>query len=166
MRIIGIDPALTITGFGIIDDDRGELSLLNAGTIVTYSSKPLDRRLNLIFESVNGLLREYKPRVMVLEKIYSHYQHPATSFLLGEARGVISLCAARSNLELAEYSATHVKKAITGRGMASKEQVQKMTAMLLRMKTIPKYKDVTDALAMALTYSYYSRAGKLKDTQR
>ena len=160
MRIIGIDPALRITGFGIIDDSNGRLSLVKAGVINTSANKPLPVRLNQIFEVLKEILNEFKPQVMVLEKIYVHYQHPATSFLLGEARGIICLVAAQANIELVEYSATHVKKSIVGRGLASKEQVQKMVASVLGMRTLPKYKDVTDALALAISYSTYSRAKK------
>ena len=163
MRIIGIDPALRITGFGIIDENKGNFSLVKAGTIITTANKPLPMRLNQIFEGLNSLLFEFKPQVMVLEKIYVHYQHPATSFLLGEARGIICLAAAQANLTLEEYSATHVKKSVLGRGMASKEQVQRMVVALLGMKILPKYKDVTDALALAIAYCYFSRAYKFRD---
>lgn len=161
MRIIGIDPALKITGFGIIDANNGGLSLVKAGTIITASDKLLSVRLEQIFDGLNRLLDEFKPQVMVLEKIYSHSQHPATSFLLGEARGIICLAAVKARLELVEYSATHVKKSVVGRGLASKEQVQRMVAGFLGMKYLPKYKDVTDALALAISYSFVSRAAKL-----
>ncbi len=161
MRIIGIDPALRITGVGIIDDDNNRFSLVKAGIISTSSDKILPARLNQIFESLNCLIIEFKPQVMVLEKIYSHYQHPATSFLLGEARGIICLAAARANITLVEYSATHVKKSMVGNGQASKEQVQRMVASLLGMSLLPKHKDVTDALALALAFSYYSRTNKI-----
>ena len=161
MRIIGIDPALRITGFGIIDNDSGGVSLVKAGIITTSSDKALPERLNQIFEGVNSLLEEFKPGIMVLEKIFVHYQHPATSFLLGEARGIICLAAARANIEFGEFSATHVKKSIVGRGMASKEQVQRMVATALGMKILPKHKDVTDALALAISYSYFARARKI-----
>ena len=160
MRIIGIDPALKITGFGIIDDNKGRVSLVQAGTIITSAKDPMAFRLSLIFDGLNSLFSEFKPQVMVLEKIYSHYQHPATSFILGQARGVICLAAEKAKLKLVEYSATHVKKSIVGRGLASKEQVQSMVAALLGIKTLPKYKDVTDALALAISYSYFSKANK------
>jgi crossover junction endodeoxyribonuclease RuvC len=160
MRIIGIDPALRVTGFGIIDDSNGRLTLVRAGTISTSANKDLPSRLIQIFDAVNSLIGEFNPQVMVLEKIYSHAQHPATAFILGQARGIICLAAGKSNLELVEYSATHVKKSVVGRGLASKEQVQRMVAVLLAMKTLPKYKDVTDALALAIAYSYFSKALK------
>jgi crossover junction endodeoxyribonuclease RuvC len=161
MRIIGVDPALRITGIGIIDDDNGRLALVKAGTIMTSSDKSLPARLKQIFEALNGILLEYEPQVMVLEKLYVHYQHPATSFLLGEARGIICLVAALTGIDLVEYSATHVKKSIVGNGQASKEQVQKMVAGLLAMKNLPKHKDITDALALAISYSYFSKTHKL-----
>jgi crossover junction endodeoxyribonuclease RuvC len=160
MRVIGIDPALRITGFGIIDDLKGNYSLVKAGTLTSSPDLSVPERLNQIFEGINSLIFEFNPGVMVLEKIFSHYQHPATSFILGQARGVICLAAARSNLDLVEYSATHVKKSIVGNGHASKEQVQKMVSGLLGLNSLPKYKDVTDALALAITYSYISRAHK------
>jgi len=161
MRILGIDPALKITGFGIIDDNDSKFSLINAGIIITSANKPLPERLKQIFAELNVLIGEFKPQIMVLEKIYAHYQHPATSFILGEARGIICLAAAQANLILAEYSATHVKKSIVGNGRASKEQVQKMVSALLGLKIFPKYKDTTDALAMAVAYSYFLRTHKL-----
>jgi crossover junction endodeoxyribonuclease RuvC len=160
MRIIGIDPALRTTGFGIIDDSNGGISLVRAGTISTSASQDLPASLIQIFEALNSLLQEFQPRVMVLEKVYSHSQHPTTAFVLGQARGVICLAAGQAKLGLVEYSATHVKKAVVGRGLASKEQVQKMVAMQLGMKTLPKHKDVTDALALALAYSYFAKNGK------
>lgn len=160
MRIIGIDPALKITGFGIIDDNKASFSLVQAGTIITSAKDPMAFRLNRIFDDLNSLFKEFDPQVMVLEKIYSHAQHPATSFVLGQARGVICLAAEKAKLKLVEYSATHVKKSIVGRGLASKEQVQSMVAALLKIKTLPKYKDVTDALALAIAYSYFSKANK------
>jgi crossover junction endodeoxyribonuclease RuvC len=157
MRIIGIDPALRITGFGIIDEKNNGFSLVRAGTIGTSANKDLPNRLIQIFDAVNSLILEFKPQVMVLEKIYSHSQHPATSFVLGQARGIICLAAGKAGVKLVEYSATHVKKSVVGRGLASKEQVQRMVCALLRMKTLPKYKDVTDALALAIAYSYFSK---------
>jgi crossover junction endodeoxyribonuclease RuvC len=161
MRIIGIDPALRMTGFGIIDDKSGSFSLVRAGTISTSANKDVASRLIQIFDSVNSLILEFKPQVMILEKIYSHSQHPATAFILGQARGIICLAAGKNGLELVEYSATHVKKSVVGRGLASKEQVQRMVCALLSMKTLPKYKDVTDALALAIAYSYFTRTSKL-----
>ncbi len=83
-----------------------------------------------------------------------NYRHPTTAYILGQARGVICLACAQSNIPLVEYSATRVKKAIVGSGQASKYQVQRMVCDMLRLKNMPKYLDVTDALALAITHSY------------
>ena len=101
---------------------------------------------------------ETKPDALVLEKLYAHYRHPTTAYLLGQARGVICLAAATSNIPLFEYAATRVRKAILGRGQASKYQVQRMVASMLNINSLPKYTDVTDALALAITHSYISRS--------
>jgi len=154
MRILGIDPALAITGFGVIDSRGRSLSLVEAGIISTSASQDLPKRLDKIYRLVTELVRDTKPDCMVLEKLYAHYQHPATAFILGHARGVIALVSAAENIPLAEYAATRIKKAIVGKGLASKAQVQSMVASMLGLKSVPKYMDVTDALALAIAHSH------------
>jgi crossover junction endodeoxyribonuclease RuvC len=104
------------------------------------------------------LISDTKPDVMVLEKLYAHYRHPTTAYLLGQARGVICLACATKNIPLVEYAATRVKKAIVGRGLASKNQVQRMVANTLSLSSLPRYLDVTDALALAIAHSYMVRS--------
>lgn len=157
MIILGIDPALTITGYGVIDCKNNKLSLLEAGIIATDSRETIPKRLNKIYRGVTKLISDTKPDVMVLEKLYAHYRHPTTAFILGEARGVICLACAREGLPLAEYAATRIKKAIVGNGLASKYQVQRMVMGILNLKVVPKYTDVTDALALAIAHSYITR---------
>lgn len=157
MRILGIDPALTITGYGVIDYKQNRISLWEAGIVKTASSQVLTQRLNKIYQSIAKLILETKPEVGVLEKLYAHYRHPTTAYLLGEVRGVISLACARNNLPLVEYAATRIKKAIVGNGLASKYQVQRMVANLLNLKSLPQYTDMTDALALAIAHSYMMR---------
>ncbi|MDD4980537.1 MAG: crossover junction endodeoxyribonuclease RuvC [Candidatus Omnitrophica bacterium] len=157
MRILGIDPALIVTGYGVIDIKNGKPLLLEAGIITTQSQEAITKRLDKIYGSVTKLIRDTKPQVMVLEKLYAHYRHPTTAYLLGQARGVICLACAKENILLAEYAATRVKKAIVGRGLASKYQVQRMVAGILNLNTLPKYTDVTDALALAIAHSYIMR---------
>ncbi len=154
MRILGIDPALTITGYGVVDSHKNKLFLLEAGVIKTFTRQLMSERLKLIYEGVTDLISETKPEVMVLEKLYVHYHHPTTAYILGQARGVICLTSAQANIPLIEYSATRVKKAIVGQGLASKYQVQRMVVDLLNLGHLPKYTDVTDALALAIAYSY------------
>jgi len=154
MRILGIDPALTVTGYGVIDAQKNNLSLLEAGIVTTDSREATEKRLDKIYRAITKLISDTKPDVMVLEKLYAHYRHPTTAYILGQARGVICLACAREGLPLVEYAATRIKKAIVGRGLASKYQVQRMIASVLNLSYVPKYTDVTDALALAITHSH------------
>ena len=154
MKILGIDPALAVTGYGFIDAKKYKLVLVEAGIIKTSPKQILTERLNKIYSAITKLIFDTKPDVMVLEKLFAHYRHPTTAYLLGQARCVICLACARENIALAEYAATRVKKAIVGNGLASKYQVQRMVAGIFNLKSLPKYTDVTDALALAIAHSY------------
>jgi crossover junction endodeoxyribonuclease RuvC len=158
MIILGIDPALTVTGYGVIVVKKNIASLVEAGIIKTSPRQILPERLDKIYKGVTRLLAENKPDVLVLEKLYVHYRHPTTAYLLGQARGVICLACAKANIPLAEYAATQVKKAVVGKGLASKYQVQRMVANILNLNTLPKYTDITDALALAIAHSYTLRS--------
>jgi len=154
MIILGIDPALSITGYGVITVKGSNLALIEGGIIKTSSKDCVAKRLDKIYRGVIKLISDTGADCMVLEKIYSHYAHPATACILGQARGVICLAAASKNIAFFEYAATRVKKAIIGKGLASKAQVQRMVASILGLKSIPVYTDVTDALALAIAHSY------------
>jgi len=157
MKILGIDPALTVTGYGLIQARGNKLVLIEAGVIMTSSKQSMPKRLNKIFSAISKLISDTHPETLVLEKLYAHYRHPTTAFLLGQARGVICLAAAMNNIPLIEYGATRMKKAIVGSGLASKEQIQRMVAGVFNLKELPKYNDVTDALALAIAHSYIAR---------
>ena len=157
MVIVGIDPALTISGYGVIEARGGKISLIEAGIVSTAAAQPLPRRLSKIYAAIEKLIDDTRPDCLVLEKIYSHYRHPTTAYVLGHARGVICLACAQKNTPLIEYAATRVKKAIVGKGLASKFQVQRMVASILSLENVPKYTDVTDALALAIAHSYIVR---------
>lgn len=154
MRILGVDPALSVTGYGVIDCRGGRVQVCEAGIIKTSAAEPIHKRLEKIHRAVTRLIADTAPQVMVLEKLYAHYRHPTTAFLLGQARGVMCLACAQQGIALVEYAATRVKKAITGRGLASKYQIQRMVASTLGLKSLPAYTDVTDALALAIAHSY------------
>jgi len=158
MRILGIDPALTVTGYGVIETNRNSINLLEAGIVTTTAGEILTKRLNRIYKAVSKLISDTDPDVMILEKLYAHYRHPMTAFILGQARGVICLACAREDIPLVEYAATRVKKAIVGKGHASKYQVQRMVASTIGLTKLPKYTDVTDALALAIAHSYIINA--------
>ncbi|MFA4888321.1 MAG: crossover junction endodeoxyribonuclease RuvC [Candidatus Omnitrophota bacterium] len=157
MIILGIDPALSITGYGAIQAVNAHLVLIEAGIIKTSAKDILPKRLDKIYSAIIKLISETKPDVLVLEKLFAHYRHPVTAFLLGQARGVICLACAAKNIPLVEYAATRVKKAIVGKGHASKMQVQRMIVNTLNLEIIPKYTDVTDALALAVAHSSIAR---------
>ncbi len=157
MRILGIDPALAVTGYGAIDVRANSLSLVEAGIISTSPREALPLRLNKISQAVLKLISDTQPECLVLEKIYSHYGHPTTAYILGHARGVICLACATKKIPLVEYAATRVKKAIVGQGLASKTQVQRMVGNILGLRSLPKYTDVTDALALAIAHSYIGK---------
>jgi crossover junction endodeoxyribonuclease RuvC len=154
MVILGVDPALAITGYGVIQAEKNSLALREAGIIQTSVKDDVSSRLDKIYRGISKLIEDTCPDCLVLEKIYSHYRHPTTSFILGQARGVICLAAAGKSVPLFEYSATRVKKATVGKGLASKAQVQRMVAGALGIKVLPRYMDVTDALALAIAHSY------------
>lgn len=155
MRILGIDPGLGITGYGVVDAESSDkIKLLEAGIIRTSQKAKISERLKVIYDSLNSLIEDKKPEVLVLEKVYSHYKHPMTSILMGHARGVICLLCGLKDIRLINYPSTRIKKAITGSGHASKVQVQRMITERLRLKECPKPVDVTDALALAIGYVY------------
>ena len=158
MIILGIDPALAITGYGVIQVKGNSLVLDEAGIIQTRAKENTSKRLDKIYCGVIKLIEDTRPDCLVLEKIFSHHGHPATSYILGQARGVICLAAATKNIPFFEYSATRIKKAIVGKGLAAKAQVQRMVAHTLGLKTLPAYMDVTDALALAIAHSYIIKA--------
>lgn len=157
MIILGVDPGLNVTGYGLIQTEKNTMIFIDAGFIKTAASSDIQKRLNKIYSELSNLIKRYKPSVLALEKIYSHYRHPATACLLGHVRGIICLLSARQNLALFEYGSTRIKKALLGRGDSSKYQIQRMVQNLLGLKEIPVREDITDALALAIAYTYISR---------
>lgn len=152
VRILGVDPGLNVTGYGIIEDKT--LRVVEAGVVRTRAGRPIQERLDEIFSSISDIIIEHKPGVVVLEKIYSHYQHPTTAILMGHARAAVCLACGTNNIKLVNYPSTRIKKCITGNGHASKTQVQRMVQTLLDLKRAPEPVDVSDALAMAISYCY------------
>ncbi|MBU0605025.1 MAG: crossover junction endodeoxyribonuclease RuvC [Candidatus Omnitrophica bacterium] len=156
MRILGIDPGLGTTGYGLIDG--GSFKVIEAGVIRTKSGIPVQERIKKIFDEISGIIEEHHPGVLVLEKIYSHYKHPATAILMGHARAMACLVCGKFDIKLINYPSTRIKKVITGNGHASKAQVQRMVRELLKLKRSPEPVDVSDALAMAITYCFVERS--------
>jgi len=155
MKILGVDPGLRKTGYGLIETGSGSIKLLEAGTIESREKDLLENRLSVIYKNLDDLIVEYKPDIMVLEKIYTHYRHPATASLLGHARGVICLLCAHRKIKLAEHSVKRIRKAIIGSGAASKLQTRGMVAHVLKISETKLTQDASDALALALGYAQF-----------
>lgn len=160
MRILGIDPGLGATGYGVIES-RG-FKVIEAGVIRTKTSTPIQERISRIFDEISGIIKEHEPSVLVLEKIYSHYKHPTTAILMGHARAMACLVCGKFDVKLVNYPSTRIKKVITGNGHASKIQVQRMVQTLLKLKEPPEPVDVSDALAMALCYCYLEKHSEVR----
>lgn len=155
MRILGVDPGLSVTGYGIIDSKgQRDFCLVEGGVIKTSRVLPLEARLQKIYESIVDIIENLRPQVIVLEKLYSHYKHPTTAILMGHVRGVVSLAANQKKIPLCGYSSTRINKAIIGEGHASKERIQRMVQKLLGLKNSPRSTDLTDALALAIGHVY------------
>lgn len=155
MRILGVDPGLIRTGYGLIEaEGPDKMKLIEAGVINTLAGDGISKRVADIYGNLTDVIKEYGPEVLVLEKLYSHYKHPATSILMGHARGVVCLACGMNGVRLVNYPSTRIKKAVTGNGRAGKHQVQRMVKALLGLGTTPKPADVSDALAMAISYVY------------
>ena len=157
MKILGIDPGLITTGYGLIEQTGNQVKLIEAGYISTSSNTAIESRLIKIHSSLKEILNTHKPKFLVLEKLYAHYRHPTTACLLGHVRGTICLLAAQEKINLIEYGATRIKKSIVGRGNATKSQVQNMVQMTLNLRSQKIKDDVTDAIAIALAHVNISR---------
>ncbi len=159
MRILGIDPGLVITGYGVIQVPRNfsmgssTIGLLEAGVIRTHQSSGIAERLAKIYESLSEVVSELSPDILVIEKLFAHYKHPATAILMGHARGVVCLLSGVKRVPLASIASTHVKKSVSGQGHAGKRQVQRMVQHYLGLKDLPEPPDVADALAIAISYA-------------
>ncbi len=149
-RILGIDPGLETTGYGAIDAGGSDAAVVEAGVIQTDPKDPMPQRLARLAGELGELLAELKPDLAAVEKLYAHYRHPRTAILMGHARGVILSACAAAGVEVRDLPATSVKRALTGNGHASKEQVQKAVTVELALREVPEPADVADALAIAL----------------
>ena len=157
MRILGIDPGLITTGYGVVELASGGVKVLEAGTIEPDTHALFEQRLLKIHQHVTTILKAHNPDVAVLEKLYSHSKHPATSSILGHVRGVICLSVAQQKVALVEQSVKRVRKALIGNGNATKAQIQEFVKRLLNIKTSGFKLDASDALCLALGHAHMMR---------
>ena len=151
-RILGIDPGTGIVGFGFIEADSRRLKLIDAGVIRTPAKQAAELRLLTIYDELAGLIEEYKPKAVSVEKLF-FARNVTTAMSVSQSRGVILLAAIKSGLDVFEYTPLQIKMAITGYGRADKKQIQEMVRTLLNLKEVPKPDDAADALAAAITHA-------------
>jgi crossover junction endodeoxyribonuclease RuvC len=152
-RILGLDPGLGTTGWGLIQADGNRLSHIANGQIRTESAAPLPRRLSALADQLDSLLVDHHPDAAAVEEVFVN-QNPQSTLKLGQARGVVIMTAARAGLDVGEYAARLVKKAVVGVGNAEKSQVHAMVARLLPGVKIAG-PDAADALAVAITHAHH-----------
>ncbi len=162
MKIMGIDPSLSVTGYGLISVEDGRPQIVEAGVIRTDRRRPLPERLLSLYEESLSLFRETEPDVVVLENLYSHYARPTTAILMGHARGVLMLAARSAGIGVVSYASTKVKSAVTGSGRASKAQMQRMIKSAFGLPELPKPPDVADAIALALCQANLTARPRLR----
>jgi crossover junction endodeoxyribonuclease RuvC len=153
MRILGVDPGLSLTGYGCVDVNgigNADPALVEAGVFRLKQRGPIGFRLAQLFEDLSQTLNELKPDVMVVEKLFTHYKHVRTGILMGHARGVVLLAGQLRGIEIDELGVTEVKRAISGHGHASKQQMQRAVMMQCGLLEPPSPPDVADAIAIAL----------------
>ena len=150
MRILGVDPGLRLTGYGVIDYHAFRPRLVDGGVIRLNAKASLGDRLVELETELDGLLAEHKPDVVAVEQLYSHYAHPRTAILMGHARGVILLAARKRGVRVEQFAANRIKLSLTGHGHASKVQMQRSIQALWNLPEPPEPPDVADALAIAL----------------
>jgi crossover junction endodeoxyribonuclease RuvC len=154
MRILGIDPGLRTTGFGVIDQDGQELRYIASGTIRTDKQVQgnLPERLKVLFDGIHEVVARYQPASSAVEIVFVNV-NPQATLLLGQARGACVTALVTCNLPVAEYTALQMKQAVAGHGKAKKEQVQEMVKRLLNLPGLPG-PDAADALGLAITHAH------------
>jgi len=151
LRILGLDPGLQTTGYAVVEDGGDRLDFIQAGEIITDRSDPLEDRLRFIFAKLGEVVSEFKPGVATVEDLYSQYRHPRTAILMGHARGVLFVVLSNHGIPVFSYAPARIKKALTGNGRASKDQVHRAIEELLSLRGVDS-DHVTDALAAAVCY--------------
>lgn len=160
MRILGIDPGIAIVGYGVIDVERGNYTLVDYGVIRTPKEENTPARLCMIEKCLIELIEKFKPNDIALEELF-FATNVKTAITVAEARGVLLLTATKYCGNLFEYTPLQIKQAITGYGKADKNQVQQMVKMMLKLKSIPRPDDAADALAVAITHGQTNKMANM-----
>lgn len=160
MIILGIDPGLRNTGFGVIDaSNKNHLNYIASGVIQTNSNEKLYQRIATIVSGIGKVIQTYSPTVVAIEKVFVNV-NPSSTLLLGQARGAAIAACTLYDLEVHEYTALQLKQSVVGYGHASKDQLQKMVMHLLRLSGCPQA-DAADGLGIAITHAQYAPLSKI-----
>ena len=153
MKILGVDPSLSNTGYGLLDVNGKKLFPLEGGVIKTKTKDSLEIRLSIIFENFNNLLLKFSPDCLAVEDLHSRPRFAKTSILMGHARGVIFMSAGLNKIPVYDYQPTRAKNVVTGSGRADKTQVMNSVAKILNNKNLLKNEHVADAFSIAICHS-------------
>ncbi len=154
-RVLGIDPGLANTGFGVVDFENGRYRMVSYGVITTDSSQSHGERLMKIYSHLSAIICEFEPDEAGMETLY-FAKNAATAMSVAEARGVVTLCLAQHSVKLGEYTPNQIKQSVTGTASANKELVERCVKLLLGLETEPKPDHAADALAGAITHINHS----------
>ncbi len=163
-RVLGIDPGLNITGYGVLECTPQGPIIVEAG-VVRGGKGEMGDRLARIHQGIADVLQAFEPQQVALEELFSHYKRPRTAILMGHARGVICLAASQAGIPLQSFAATQVKRMLTGSGRASKIQIQNAICREFGLDKTPEPADVADALAIAVCH-YYQNTAVLRGDRR
>lgn len=159
MKILGIDPGLRNTGFGVVEVVENKPFYITSGVITTNSDEALPLRIKTILDGLSQIIKEYKPDIASIEKVFVNV-NPQSTLLLGQARGTAIAACVLHNLSVTEYTALQVKQSVVGYGHAEKDQVAKMVKFFLNLSGAPRA-DAADALAVALTHINFAKISKI-----
>lgn len=152
MVILGIDPGTATTGYGVIKSEKGQITPVDYGCILTKSSDDLERRLSILFDELTKIIKKFKPEMVAVEELF-FATNAKTAISVGHARGVILLACSKAGVPTYEYTPLQIKQAVCGYGRADKQQIQKMVKTLLNLSEIPKPDDAADGLAIAICHA-------------
>ena len=153
MIILGIDPGLAISGYGIINYSGNKFEVIDYGAVITESTEEFPKRLKKLYDRYMNIFEVYKPEAVAIEELF-YNKNTKTAIAIAEARGIHLLAAENKNIPLYEYTPLQVKQGIVGYGRAEKKQIQEMVRVILKLDAVPKPDDVADGLALAICHAH------------
>lgn len=159
--MISLDPGIARTGFAILVKQDDQVTALEYGCVTTKATQKLGERLRQLHKQLTKIIKKHRPDTMILEKVFFNHNQ-TTAITVGQAQGVMLLAAAEANLQIEFVTPLQIKSALTGYGLADKQQVQRMVKTLLNLDQVPKPDDTADALACGLTYFSYHQFSPLQ----